>query len=249
MILLAFTTTGCGGTQSQWIGKFDRAQEELSKAQTQAQYEDVARRYEELLDEGARCGAVYFNLGNAYMKADQPGRAVAAYRQAQRYWPAHQFLEHNLKTSLGENGQAEASKPLIENLLFWQNWISYLGKFKLAASIVLITFALGIGALFAKEGSKIYFRRAAITGIVFSSLFILSAAYDWYRFDHQQQGVVVAPEVIVRKGYSKESKPAFTKPLAEGTEFQVRQTRNDWLLIELPDAQKGWIPATSAQTY
>lgn len=248
LLLLTAIMTGCGANP-RWIGKFERAQEELSKARTQAQYEDVARRYEEMLDEGAQCGAVYSVLGNAYVKAGKPGRAIAAYRQAQRYWPTHSFLQYNLQSTLGDNAPADESKPLIENLLFWQNWISYPGKFRLAAVVALLTFALGVGAIFAKSQLQPYIRRAAWVGLVFSGLFILSATYDWYRFDYQQHGVVITPEVVVRKGYSTESKPAFTKPLLEGTEFRVRQNRGDWLLIELPDNQKGWIPNTTAQTY
>lgn len=248
LLVLVSMMAGCG-TNSQWLGRFERAQEEGKKAETQAQYENVARLYEKLLDDGAECGPVYFNLGNAYMNAGKPGRAVAAYRQAQRYWPTHSFLDHNLKMALGKNAPKDPSRPLIEHLLFWQNWTSYPGKFHLAATVVLLTFALGLAALFTKDRARLYVRRAAWTGLVLSGLFIISATYDWYRFDYKQSGVVIVSEVIGRKGNDKKYDPAFTNPLSEGVEFHVRQTRGDWMLIELPGGQKGWIPGTAAEIY
>ncbi len=50
----------------------------------------VAAMYQELLEPPNRfiSGEVYYDLGNAWMRAKQPGRAIAAYRQAERYLPA-----------------------------------------------------------------------------------------------------------------------------------------------------------------
>ena len=40
----------------------------------------------------------FYNQGNAWMRAKQPGRAIAAYRQAQRYRPAIHILMRICKT-------------------------------------------------------------------------------------------------------------------------------------------------------
>ena len=54
--------------------------------------------------------------------------------------------------------------------------------------------------------------------------------------------------VIARKGDGENYAPAFTKPLPEGSEFRLLQARADWVLIELPGAQQGWIWMTKQES-
>ena len=85
---------------------------------------------QEILDRGLLSGAVLYNQGNAFMRAGQRGRAIAAYRQARRYlgpirswrpiWPTPWEISPARR------------RPLVEHLLFWQDWISYPAKFQLS---------------------------------------------------------------------------------------------------------------------
>ena len=60
------------------------------------------------------------------------------------------------------------------------------------------------------------------------------------------EGVVLADDVVVRKGNSEGFEPRFEQPLHEGVEFRVIEQRPDWLSIELPDGKTGWIRAADA---
>ena len=77
----------------------------------------------------------------------------------------------------------------------------------------------------------------------------LSAAYDWYRYDHLVHGVIVHDEVIARKGNAASYQPAFTEPLAEGTEFRLVEDRGDWYLIRLAGGQEGWVEKEAVVAY
>ena len=57
----------------------------------------------------------------------------------------------------------------------------------------------------------------------------------------------MADEVIVRKGNSTSYEPQFNQPLYEGVEFTLIERRGDWLRIELPDGNSGWISADQAE--
>ena len=78
---------------------------------------------------------------------------------------------------------------------------------------------------------------------------IISAAYDWYRFDYVVRGVITQADVVARKGNAESYEPALNEKLSEGTEFRLLERRGDWLLIRLPGGQEGWIDQRAAVTY
>src|SRR5262245_57940734 len=63
--------------------QFDAA----NKLYAQSKFTDAAAAYEKIVAGGSASAALYFNLGNAYFKVNQLGRAIAAYRQAEELSP------------------------------------------------------------------------------------------------------------------------------------------------------------------
>jgi tetratricopeptide (TPR) repeat protein len=59
-------------------------------------YAEAATAYEQILAQGIESGAVQYNLGNAYLKAGDVGRAVLAYERARRLIPGDPDLAANL---------------------------------------------------------------------------------------------------------------------------------------------------------
>jgi hypothetical protein len=224
--------------------KFQAAQAAFDKAEKPEDFVKVASMYQEMIDGGAVSGPVFYNQGNAWMKAKQPGRAIAAYRQAQRYLPRNPELEANLQYALGPG--ASARRPVIETIMFWQNWLSYPEKFYIAAAGVAVTFAFAAIALFSPRR---LWRRFLLAGTVLTLLLILSAGYDWYRFDRITHGVIIQSDVVARKGNAESYEPALSEKLSEGTEFRLVERRGDWLLIRMPGGQEAWIEEQAAVTY
>ena len=79
---------------------FVHALEVFDAAKTPADYRESAALLESLLADGFRNGAVYYNLGNAYFRAGEFGRSIAAYRKAKPYRPRDPYLEANLRQAL-----------------------------------------------------------------------------------------------------------------------------------------------------
>ncbi len=246
--LALFAAKGCSPRPDlETSRKFQEAQSIFDNAKSPQDFLHAAAVYQEILDSGMNSGAVLFNRGNALMRAGETGRAIAAYRQAQRCLPTNPYLAANLQYALGNGAEESAhGRPLALYVLFWQDWISYAGKFRLLAAAAFVTFALACAGLFLQNRWP---PRLAVAGLVITGILAVSAAYDWNRFDRTRHGVVVANDVIARMGYSESYQPAFTKPLAEGAEFTVLEQRDDWLFIRLPGNQEGWIKKDAAVVY
>ena len=238
--------TGCGRPLERDSAQiFQEAEKAFVAAKSPEDFLKAAALDQEILDQGAVCGAVLYNQGNAFMQAGQRGRAIAAYRQARRYLPRDPFLEANLLYALA-NQPVARRRPLVEHLLFWQDWISYPDKFYLAATAVAATFFLAVGVIYV---SRRWLNRLTLAVLALSLLLIFSAGYDWYRYQWTTHGVVVQKQTVVRKGNAESYAPALTGSLEEGTEFEVLERRSDWLLIRLGGDQEGWIPEQAAVVY
>lgn len=237
---------GCGFTPNmEAVAEFQAAQKAFDQAASPDDYLKVAAMYGEMLDRGVRSGAILYNQGNAFMKAGRRGQAVAAYLEAKRYLPSNPYLEANLRFATGGLAASEP-KPLVEHILFWQNWISYGAKFVLAAAGAAALFTFALVWLFRPEP---LFRRLTLAMAVVFAVLAFSAAYDWYRFDYVTHGVVTGDEVVARKGNSTTYEPAFTEALPPGTEFRVLETRGDWLLVSLSGDKQGWIEKTQTALF
>jgi hypothetical protein len=226
--------------------KLQEAQSAFLEAAAPGDYLHVAALYREVLDRGFINGAVLFNQGNAFMRAGEQGRAVAAYRRAERYRARDANLQANLELALGP-GAPPADRTLLDHFFFWQKWLSYAEKFHAAAAAAGATLVLALWRLLA--GSSALRRTAVLAGLFLTLLLCASAALDWYRYDVVGQGVVVADEAVARKGNAESFASAFRTPLKEGTEFALRERRGDWLRIRLRGGQEGWIRADAAAIY
>ena len=63
---------------------------------------------------------------------------------------------------------------------------------------------------------------------------------------YYEAGVIVAEEVVVRKGNGESYTPQLPQPLHAGTEFIVLEERGSWLAIQLDNGISGWIRRDSA---
>lgn len=238
-LLALLVCAGCStGVEPEALRTFLEAQQTFEKAESPGDFLKAAGLYQSILDRGLVSGVVLRDQGNAYVQAGQRGRAVAVYRLAQRYRPRDPYLEANLRYALKVEGPLKRSRPLVEYLLFWQNWLSYPEKFHLAAAVAIVTFFLGVLSLFVRRRLIVWLASA---GVLLTLLLAFSAGYDWYRYDRIVRGVVIHDEVTARKGNAESFEPAFTEPLSEGAEFRLVEQRADWLLVRLPGNQEGWV--------
>ncbi len=246
--LVLILITGCGvRADLDMPRKFQAAEQAFGDATESDDYLKAASLYQEILDNGVTSGAVLYNLGNAFMKAGQRGRAIVAYRQALRYRPRDPYLKANLRYALGTANDQMTRKSLPETIMFWQSWFSYAEMFYVTTAAVILTLVCGLIARISHKG--LLLNRFTLAAMLLTIVAVCSNAYDWYQIEWTRHGVVVADKTVARKGNSTNYEPAFTEPLYEGTEFVVLEQRHDWLLIRLGPSAEGWVPQRSVVTY
>lgn len=244
--LLLITVCGCSSAVDESLARqFQSAEDSFAKASTEQEYLQAAGQYQQILDSGIQSGTVLYNQGNAFMKAGQPGRAIAAYLQAKRYRPADPLLDSNLRTAL-KQANVTNEDSIIDRLMFWQNWVSYRGKFALTTFLLAAVIACFLIAKFTKAK---WFKRPAFALLVLLLLSAGSTWWDWFRFDFQQHGVVIKSDVAARKGADSSYEPAFTQPLTEGTMFTVQEETESWTRVVIGDAGEAWLPNDSIVVY
>ncbi len=239
--------SGCGAaTDLKMSRRFQQAQAAFDSGKSPADFLRAAALYQEILDSGFVSGAVFYNQGNAFMRAGQRGRAIAAYRQAQRYRPRDPYLEANLQAALGSQPTRPAAS-LIDYVVFWKAWLSYPEKFQATGALAGLTFIFGIARLFSQRRSL--FSRLGAASFALTLVLGFSAGYDWYRFESIEHGVIIRNDVIARKGNAASYEPAFTESLSEGTEFEIVERRGNWILIRLTKSQAGWVEEESVVVF
>jgi tetratricopeptide (TPR) repeat protein len=218
---------------------FIRALEVYDAAKTPQDYRDSAALLESLLTDGFRNGAVYFHLGNAYFRAGEYGRAIAAYRKAKLYRPRDSYLEANLRQALSvaPGHLPEPPAPWWTHVLFWSGWLSLPEKAYGAFAGYLLAALAATAALLLRRG-RLYWISAtlAIGAIVLS----LDTGLAYAETAWSRHGVVTS-ETIARKGIGKDYEPAFDQPLKDGAEFTILSENGDWIFGHFEGVGDGWL--------
>ena len=205
-----------------------------------------AERFQLLINDGVENGRLCYNLGNAYVQSGEIGQSIAAYLAASRYIPSDGRLAANLQyaRSLVSNPIKEnSSTTILEKLAFWHTALPT--KVRFALGILCWLAAWGLISLRTIRTIPA-FKSTAITLGCFATVLGISVRSDMID-QHLDHGVVVADEVILRKGNGTAFGPMFTQPIHEGIEFEIIEHRPHWLHILLPNGSKGWIQEEDAQ--
>jgi len=204
-------------------------------------YRRSARRYERIIDEGGiENGRLYYNLGNAYFRMNDVGRAILNYRKAERYIAGDQNLLQNLRyarTRRLDKFEEQTQTRVLRTLLFWH--------YDLPLGWRLGLFALGWIGLWGLLSLRLFQPTRVPTALLglaggIGVMFLGSVLVDTVVGPAERPGVIVAPETVARKGDGESYAPAFTEPLHAGVEFRVLELRPGWVHGELPDSRTCW---------
>ncbi len=233
------------------LTQFDNATELMrtdpDKAQTA--FNNAAREFQSLIDNGHRNTHLYYNLANTHLRLGQLGPAIANYRRALKINPANERAKANLnftRTLTRDQFKTTGTHALKQTLLFWHYNTTAQSRRNFAI-ILYASFWLILATKTIRPKTRITYP-ATITGLVTLALAI-SLSISIPNQSRLTGGVITANQVTVRKGNGQSYAPQFDQPLHEGTEFAILEQRSNWLHIQLPDNNTGWIQSKHTELF
>jgi len=211
---------------------FDQA----NRLYEQGKFTEAAAAYDKMLRQGQASPALYFNLGNAFFKAGQVGRAVLNYRLAERLAPRDPDIRANLKFARNSVATGATSAPS------WrQRWTSRLtlDEWTLLTSgalwvwLGLLTLARWRPAL--KKSLSGYTATAGVG----AALLALCLGLESYNRFAVKSVIVAVREAVAHYGPWNESPNYFT--VRDGMELTVLDSKGEWVQVSDRAERIGWL--------
>jgi tetratricopeptide (TPR) repeat protein len=210
--------------------------DDANKLYEQGRFSEAANRYEKMIASGSTSAAVFYNLGNAYLKADEIGRAIAAYHRAENLAPRDPEIQSNLQFARNKaGGGSSVRKSLTEKITGKLT----LNEWAISASIALAVWFLLLAAQQWRSNWRKSFS-GILRALAILVLLLLAGLGSAIASHFNSSAVVIVPEAVVRNGPYDESPSAFT--LHDGTEIEVLSRRGEWMQISDASGKIGWMP-------
>jgi tetratricopeptide (TPR) repeat protein len=205
-------------------------------------FNEAAKAFESLVAGPIKNPYLYYNTGNAYLKAGDPGRAVLWYERAKTLIPNDPDLIFNLDYVTDQVKDKTESSPKITEILFF--WDRLFPARTLQITAVLFSFVF-----FAWASVRVIQNRKIFsgTGMVLCLVFVLvtlMTAILYYQRAFCPKAVIVQEEVAVRAGTTDTATVLFS--LHAGTKVRVEDRREGYLKIRFSKDRVGWVKTVDA---
>jgi len=242
IFLSAFALTGhCG--DSELSALFAAG----NKAYSEERFAVAADLYEKALEPGPVSGPLYYNLGNAYFKLNDLGRAILNYSRAKRLMPLDADLKSNLMYA---NSLIKGGTPPPSGNWFTRMLSSISGHFTLngitlfSVLLYLALSALGLLIIIRRESR----RRALPVFLAAAVAMILSVRVFFVKYDlvlvHKE--AIVLEEGVESKFEPFEDATTFFS-LSAGESVNIFAERDGWRKVRRVDGKQGWVPLSSIE--
>lgn len=208
-------------------------------------YDAAVKEYLSLRGKGFASGNLFYNLGNAYLKADNVPRAILNYERAKRYIPGDSDLSLNLRHAKSLMKRPDPAS----NAFIAIQWLDLaFDRMTLPQSVALATLvywliiAYFIIAKVLKKYNK-YSSLVLFFMVLLLVVIIIPVKYKIY--DLEKGGIVVEKIIDARLEPRTDAKVNY--PLYGGMKVFVLRKRGGWLRVKATDGRIGWIPESSAE--
>jgi hypothetical protein len=210
--------------------------DEANRAFGEGRYDEASAGFEQLVEKNGYSLPLLFNLGNSYLRAGKPVRAMLAYERAQILAPRDPAVQENLAVARtaamapDDSGQVtRLAHTLSMNTWSW-----------LAAGGVWLTVACFAGGMFSKTYRALLVAIAvcgAMTVAASSAALVVSSA-DLHR------ALVMAPAPVFVSPF-KTAQSDFA--LSAGSSVELGPERDQYVFVRDATGRTGWLERTQAE--
>ena len=200
-------------------------------------FQEAVEAYQQLIRTDHGAPRIQYNLGNAWFRMNQLGRAILAYERAHIAMPRDADLNFNLAHARDQVVDAILpSKGFFSMAFFWLPTVSQSELFWCFAMLNLLLCAALLIRLFHRfewlfYGLLLVLCLWLVTG--------LSLGMKWAQIHDDHRAVILQKEVEVLAGPHDGDTVLFK--LHEGAIVEQERSEGGWRLIHLPDKKRGWL--------
>lgn len=206
----------------------------------QKQYDSAAVYYNKLAEKKPDNAVIYYNLGNAYYRLNNIGKAILNYERALKNDPDFTKASDNLYLTQGRINNRIQPLQKIFFVRWWQSMTA--GNLSNAYAIAaIIIFLLAIAYFILSRLGSINFSlppQATMAMIVLCTLLIILSLASAQNAVNDDYAIVLdegAPLMLKPESGSSKSL------IPEGTKVEIEDTQSAWYEVKLPDGRTGWI--------
>lgn len=216
---------------------------EASDAYTKGEYQHAVDLYEQALSSEGEAAELYYNLGNAYYKTDNIGKAILNYERALLLSP--NFVDARFNLEITQQRVVDKIEPI--GSFFLSQWSDDLRERFSSdgwANLAIISFVLCIGGLVLYfSTNRIWTKKAGFfSAVIFLTLCLVANHYSdaqKNKYLNRNRAVIFAPSVAIKSTPDQNGTDLFI--LHEGTTVKIKSKLGSWTEIELADGNVGWI--------
>jgi tetratricopeptide (TPR) repeat protein len=201
----------------------------------EGKFQQSAAVLQSLITNGYTSAESYFNLGNAFYKSDQVGRAIVAYRQAASLKPRDADIRANLRFARRQASGPPGDQNLAERAIN-----------KMTANEWAVAFSIFLWGLFGtlafRQWKPAPGRAPGWVYLLFTLGLLVAGAGMSIAIESQhisKVAVTIVPSAPVRQGPHDSAQAVYTA--RDGVELPVIDHKDAWLLVRIDREHFGWM--------
>ena len=235
LVLLLFALSNAKGASND--GPSRSGEDLFAKANTEfaaGNFKAAIADYQAVVASGEWSANLFYDLGNAYFRHGDFGRAILNYDRALRLDRHHPEADANLRIAHDQAHSLELAPSILDRYLNFAT----ANFFAVAAAIF---FWLAVIFLILRPGRVLW----TMAGMFLAAI----CAFAAYRLENGTQGqglaIVTAEKAEARVATVDNARSVLALPA--GSEVVILQERGDWNYAALPNDQRGWIAANAVE--
>lgn len=215
----------------------------------EGKYQNAIESYNYIIEKQYKSAKLFYNLGNAYYKINEPAKAILWYERALKMDPSNDDIKHNIAFV---NQHLEDKIEIIPKLFIteWYLNIVYsltINQWAILSIIAcfLLIFSL-IASLFSRNGL------IKTTSSIFVLLFLLVTIFSIHfaykinaRNENNPEAIVMTNIVTGKSTPNETGNDLFV--IHKGIKVIITDQLNNWIEIKLPNGEKGWVQYTDLE--
>lgn len=212
-------------------------------------YQGAIAAYEDILAGGKTSADLHYNLGNAYYRDGQLGKAILNYERALRLKPNMTDAKENLALANARTADRITTLPQMFIVRWWNSLTTAITPHGWRIIWLVMLAIVGIGIAMLRTGRSRSLRKGGLAITAVSLLFLLLASallISATRTYNAHPYAIITDQAVTLKA-SPDNKSIDKMILHEGTKVKILDDLTGWYKISIADGTNGWCQQKSME--